>query len=495
MLFGGNSFHTTGGNHRGSSEQMPFLTLQGGYGLMGCSNSSLVCCNAYERWRMHWKHPSAPDYITARDSADRAYRISDISKADGNRTFRLRDFITYGDAVRIRLPYKDSSVCSNQYIWLENHRTGSNGKLDYLQFSGENTPCRPRGTAGIYAYYQVGRDVLSGSSNDVWFRHERDNLRQIPADGFYNYASVRMESGRTYRLSCVNYADHDVYHVRGEANPFNGYSDLETQFHPGAGDSVLSRDCEQVLWRKVVDGRNNDSLAFWGDAGDAFSGSTHLNMGTNPSTCNAKVYYNSLSDNGRSDFAVNRDNPRNVRTTWLSGLGIAMQALPDGDFLVRIRWDDYDICDDADWTGRIVLKEKAVLTRGHRILLTRNLTPEQPFRDSASGCFAPDSRLVCEDSSLFVLQPQSTLQLEKQSRVLLKDGSTFELADSAEVFVGSGCVFEAGPGADLRLGKNARITVEEGGVLLLPQLSRAQRRTNVRVLQGGRSVTGGAQKK
>ena len=123
-LFGGNEFHTSGGNHRGSMELMPFLNIQDGYGLMGCANSSLVGCNGYERWRMHWRHPDAPDYITARDSTNSSHLISDISRADGNRTFRLRDFVTYGDAVRIRLPYTDSSACANQYIWLENHKVG-----------------------------------------------------------------------------------------------------------------------------------------------------------------------------------------------------------------------------------------------------------------------------------------------------------------------------------------------------------------------------------
>ena len=28
-----------------------------------------------------------------------------------------------------------------------------------------------------------------------------------------------------------------------------------------------------------------------------------------------------------------------------------MEPLPDGDFLVRVRWDDYDITNDVIWTG------------------------------------------------------------------------------------------------------------------------------------------------
>ncbi|MBR5665824.1 MAG: hypothetical protein IKX13_08770, partial [Bacteroidales bacterium] len=195
---------------------MPFLTLQGGYGLMGCTNTSLVCCNGYERWRMHWKHPDAPDYITARDSTSTSHVVSDISRADGNRTFRLRNFVTWGDAVRIRLPYTDSSACSNQYIWLENHKVGQNGKLDFLQHSNENT-CRPKGASGIYAYYQIGRDTLVGSKKTVWYGDERDNLRQIPAEGYHDYTLVT-DSAHSYLLNCINYQTHYYYHVQGTEN-------------------------------------------------------------------------------------------------------------------------------------------------------------------------------------------------------------------------------------------------------------------------------------
>ena len=494
QLFGGNEFHTSGGNHRykGDCSQMPFLNIQDGYGLMGCANSSLVGCNGYERLRMHWKHPDAPDYITARDSTNSSHVLSNISRADGNRTFRLRDFVTYGDAVRIRLPYTDSSVCSNQYIWLENHKIGQNGKLDFLQYSNVGQSCRPAGASGIYAYYQIGRDQLTGIDTMVWFKNERDNLRQIPAEGFYDFTLIQLDSSHAYNLECVNFNPHYYYHVQGAENPFNGYSDLEDQFNPDAGDDTLRLWHEYPLWRKVVGQNTLDGLVNLGDNADAFSCYSHVNMGTNPSTCNAKVYYNCLREDSSSDYVSNRNNPRNVRHTWLSGLGITMEPLPDGDFLVRVRWDDYDITNDAIWTGRVMLREEANLTRGHIITLTQNRTPEQPFRDSVSGEFAPVSRLRCLPGSVFRMGPQSSLLLENKSSVLLDSGSTLSVGDSAEVHVGAGCIFEASRYANLRLGRHARIVVEEGGTLVLRNRSRFNRNAHIRVLPGGRLIAAGA---
>ncbi|MBR2771226.1 MAG: hypothetical protein IKD78_04350, partial [Bacteroidales bacterium] len=104
-LFGTNAFHTSGGNHRYPDfTVMSFLNVQGGYGLMGAAHSGLVGCNGYERWRMHWKHPQSVDYISALNAANTQSVTSDITREDGNKTFLLRDFVTYGDVVRIKLP-------------------------------------------------------------------------------------------------------------------------------------------------------------------------------------------------------------------------------------------------------------------------------------------------------------------------------------------------------------------------------------------------------
>ena len=158
-LFGGNEFHTSGGNHRGSFELMPFFSVQGGYGLMGAYGSSLVSCNGYERWRLNWKHPSTPYLIGARDSLNLTNQNSDISQSDGVVTFILRDFVTTGDAIRIKLPYKDSEHASNQYIWLENHQVGKTAKWIFINILIHS--CRPQVSRNLcllssWKRYQIG---------------------------------------------------------------------------------------------------------------------------------------------------------------------------------------------------------------------------------------------------------------------------------------------------------------------------------------------------
>jgi hypothetical protein len=444
-LFGSNAFHTSGGNHRGSSEHMPFFNIQCGYGIMSGGNTTLLSCNGYERWRMHWKHTNVPYYISARDSNNNTYVNSDISRENGNMSFVLSDFVTYGDAIRIKLPYKDSEDASNQYIWLENHKVGYNNKLDYLSFSDND--CRPNGTAGIYSYYQIGRDVLSGTDNEVWNTHERDNLKMIPAEGYWDFI-LHKDEANPYNMQCVNWGSHDYVLNRSKSNPFCGYQDMEHQMHPDDSYDELNIFHEYRMWRKRIGLDIIDSLANLGDDRDAFSTHSKINMGTNPSTCNAKTYYNSLYMSYKN---FTSQIYRNNQTTYLTGLSIEMIPLPNKDFLVHVRWDDYDVANDTRWSGTISNKEKVNLLSGKTINLVQNKTIAQPYRDSISGLFSKTTVLTCEKNSVFTQQSRSSVVLSDKSRLLLKSGSEYIISEDAVLNIGPGCTLDVEECATLKI--------------------------------------------
>ena len=431
-FFGPNSFHTSGGNHRRSGEYMPFLPMQCGYGLMGGSGSTLVSCNGYERWRMHWQHESnrnANDWwIVARD-IDGNPKNADISKDDGSQTFILRDFVTYGDAVRIKLPYKDSESSSNQYIWIENHQSGRNNKLDFLQFANESD-CRPQQVAGVYAYYQIGRDILSGANNDVYYANERDNLRMIPAEGYWNYSYHVADT--VYNIKCINWATHDCYYSRDAENPFCGTHDMEGHFSVSDDEDILSSAMEKPMWRKCIGRIQIDSLVSLGDTRDMFCTHTNLNMGTNPSTCNTKTFYNSMTT-GRCQYSSHLS--RNTQTTYLTGLGIEITPFDDDNCRIDVRWDDYTITNNAIWTGSISLKERAVLAPKMEIWLTQNLTVAQPMRDDVTGLFAKPTVLVCEAGSEFVQETGSIVNVEEKSTLVIEAGAAYRMDSKAKLKV------------------------------------------------------------
>ncbi|MCR4858280.1 MAG: T9SS type A sorting domain-containing protein [Bacteroidales bacterium] len=481
-FFGSNDFHTSGGNHRGEGCTMSFPNIQGGYGLMGAANSGLVCCNGYERWRMHWKHPQAIDYIAARNPDNTQSVVSDITREDGNKTFLLRDFVTYGDAVRIKLPYKDSVTSFNQYIWLENHQVGSNDKLDFMQYSNEYG-CRLQGAAGIYAYYQIGRDVLSDTSTQVWDKYNRDNLKVIPAEGFFDYELVP----DNYYMQCVAYNPVEQAVVRGNANPLCGGHDQEKMLFPEEDDAVLYVTREVQPWRIIKNEQNYDDLPFLGDNHDAFSTHAKINMGTNPSTNNAKTFH---SRNHLNDIIYAHFVERNVQTTYLTGLGIEMTPLSGtGNILVSIRWDDYDINNDCRWTGKISLKDTAVLKTGNTITLAQNHTVAQTTRDPETGLFAGRTRWTCEAGSLLRQDSASAIVLTDGSTLLFEGGSRFVQADSAWLVVKAGCT--------LRLENNAAIVlrgtleVDSGGVAYMIDTVGFGHSARIIVRPGGKLIVDG----
>lgn len=472
MFFGSNDFHTSGGNHRGSGGSMPFLGIQYGYGLMGAGGSGLVGCNGYERWRMHWKHPESVGYISAQNISRQSVP-SDISKDDGEQLFVLRDFVTFGDAVRIKLPYKDTVTSSEQYIWLENHQVGYNNKLDFLKYSNhpDYTDCRPHGAPGIYAYYQVGKDVLSGKRSVVYDPNDRDNLKIIPAEGYYDYELV----ADTFRMECVSYDTVRYAMVQGEANPFCGGHDQQRHLFPKDRQGFLTTNDEYPVWRVIKNGDNIDSLVCLGDNRDAFSTYTHLNMGTNPSTCNTLTYHNNNKEIV-SPLIYSEHSEKDTRTIYLAGLGIEMTPLENHEIQVRVRWDDYDIVNDTRWTGNIVLKDTARLAKGNIITLAQNKTVTQDLRDSTTGYFSVATTLTCERCSYFHLGANSKLLLTENSTLIMDSTSSIILDNNATIIVQKGCTLRIDDTAQLQLIGKARIVVRSGGTIVVNGVAQKRNR-------------------
>ena len=226
---------------------------------------------------------------------------------------------------------------------------------------------------------------------------------------------------------------------------------------------------------------------------DAFSSHRKINMGTNPSTCNAKTCYTS-NDVAQTKLTFVKNSQYNNTTTYLTGLSIEMSPIGNGDkWRIHIRWDDYDIVNDARWTGKIVLKgsEQVNLTRGYSITLAQNRTPAQRMRDTESGYFAETAKLTCEAGSIFTQQPQSTLLLTEKSRFVLDSGATYHLGDSAQILLQGSSTFTITRGADFTGGIASAIIVDSLATLYVYDTARFCREARIIVHPGGKLVVNG----
>src|SRR5690606_29000594 len=96
-------FHTSGSHSAFGGTT--FIPDQKGWSMMGGSESSFQTCNAWDRDRMDWKGPSKTMTISALNTSSTEINgdlNADSSAHEG--IYILRDFMTTGDALRIKLP-------------------------------------------------------------------------------------------------------------------------------------------------------------------------------------------------------------------------------------------------------------------------------------------------------------------------------------------------------------------------------------------------------
>ena len=449
FLLGGNEAHTLGG---GNHSTRTFIGAQpGGYGLW----AGMTSANAYDRWRLGWVHPSNHPHRIGANGAQ-----SDISQADGTKTFQLRDFVTYGDAIRIKLPYKDSNATSDQYIWLANHQKTKNGKMDFLLYS--TLSCRAVNTDGIIAFHQVGRNILEHTDRGLVFPvNEADNLKMISAEGNYNMAFTG-----NFIEDCLGFCGNNCRPVFecGTSNPLQGINDQTSAFSNASGNLL-----RHVVGAKIKNGVLQNNLPWLGDQYDAFVPNPEIRMdiSTNPSPVNVLTYYNN------QNFVPIITN-RNTRRIYLTGLSIRMiDPTPNYSsmktYTVEVRWDDYDVKQCVNWTGDIVLKEQLNLKTNKTIYLEQNLTPNQTTINTVSGFFAPPTKFTCESGSKMNLEPNSKVILKDKSSFILENNAELNIQDGAEIIVEAGSTFIVESGAKLNIQGSGRLIIQQGAYICVKQ--------------------------
>jgi len=308
-LLGNNSFHTSGGNHYATYSTKTFIGHQFGYGLF---SNGLRSANGYERWRLGWQSPTNLPYKIAANGTNNEIN----QKFTGTQTYYLRDFITLGDAIRIKLPYKDNVESSNQYIWLENHQIGRNQKTDVDVFQYSTFPgltCIPKGNPGVFSYIQVGKDVIESTNpNLVYPSNETDNLRMIHAEGNYN-----MTYYGTYN-DCAGWGGRPTFEYQ-TSNALSGSNDQTEILSYNTANSTIQKFSDfSKMGSKLKNSVHYNQFPSGGDNFDSFQSGRVMDISSNPTPVNAitnysKYYYSGKDTNNIPiPFYLKVDNNRDT---------------------------------------------------------------------------------------------------------------------------------------------------------------------------------------
>lgn len=442
LLIGGNNLHSGGGNSARFKSYVQ--AVQGGWSMMGAANSSLLSASGWDRYWLGWSPKGSAFEINALNT-ERNGINGEVTQSEKSQTFILRDFVTTGDALRIKLPFIPDDEFQ-QWIWVENHTTELNNGSPTDRFIYEHYDCMPPANPGLYLTRQI--DANSREGKKVYSSVYADYLKPIPATGAYDYVwdDEKLDLG-----ACVNNKPHNVYTLLADhENPLTGHHELEEPFYYTNSDEKITRDNARSPGVR----RNSDGSYFMHPkAGDPAFGmreseTERIGIGTNPATASTITHVNTRK--GKSVYSENSD------AIYLNGLSIRiLKTFPDLSIKVEVSFDDSLVSEPRRWAGsEIVLNDhnprgsdlfvSALLTLDRGRTITRFVAPdtvqgEVYFSSPTVLRIAEGAKMTIDDEA--ILKKDSKIIVEKGGELALKPGSKLRLEDTSEIIFKDGAIF------------------------------------------------------
>jgi hypothetical protein len=447
LLLGGNNFHSGGGN--AAQFESYTLNMQGGWSMMGAASSSLLTCSGWDRDRLGWKKEGAPYRMNAHSSTG-AYIRSDIDPIAGDTgIFILKDFVTHGDALRIRMPFLPEGE-HRQWLWVENHQTTARNGSPTDRFHWENTTatCLSRAVPGLYMMMQIEREDKVGK--DIYGGYA-DYLHPLVASGHYDVAL----NGDTVGPKCPFGGTSPAYRLEERwRNPLTGNCEQELPVYDRYNTGRVERGLHYVMNAGYrPDGKLLMDACFFGAARHAWtpSGSRILNIGSNPSSANMLTL--GCSNKKERNGGRAPDN----RTVYLNGIRVElMEQQADGDIVVRVSTGDTRITGDVRWCAdSIVLPplrgadgRSLIIAPTGSVLLDRSRTATRmPLQETVDGYgyFAPPTRFTVASGATLHVESGGELRLVNKSILHVMGGAVLALDAGASMDVANGCMILVHP--------------------------------------------------
>jgi hypothetical protein len=442
-LIGSDGF-TTAGDFGGERTTIP---KQGGYSMLNYAPYVLgTSFNGFDRWRLGWRLYGKHYDISALNASTRQEDSTKLDYVPGApyRDFILRDFVTTGDAIRIKLPYYQDTTLGirNQYLWIENHQM-LEGNLDL----------RKTDARGIYAYIQVGYDDLStnggGSSHYLTFLEGLGNY-----DMTYNGTTITVNSDKMNPFTGYSIIQGLAYNL---IDPNGSYYDkiyFDEVFYPTA----VIKDGVTLPASDFAVGTTPSKGSIY----DPITPGRKISIGTNPSTVPVLTYYTPHIPN---DDPMTYDN----RKIYLNGLSFSVLECVNNEIKVRIHFSDFIVDHDTRWCGPIVLNEKVSLCNA-TITLDQGLTPTRPVNPimfNGEKIFADPTIFTANAGSEFVAMGTGNAILKNNSAYVNELDGNLTIKDQSVFRVKTGSTLLVKAGSNLKVMGSGKVEIETGGCLCI----------------------------
>jgi hypothetical protein len=434
-----------------------------------------LSANAWERWLLGWTQNTANGV-----NAD----IEDQGDLINGGIYTLRDFITTGDAVRVKIPG------TQQHLWIENHQKKSvwdhqPWRIYSPSIDGEKIPDMEK---GIYMYVE---DVLpareSITTQLVANMNAVNGIKIINAQGNFDY-----ERSLTGSRSSNYYWNNMLYDFkRAKSNPYSGtnplmlYHDNFPSESTGITDTLINfgdngynfsskKECYYIarenngsnskLLYGNTGGLNSEAKNIFVRRSDAFQVGDSINMGTNPAISNYPKYIEST---------------RKLDPVYLNSLSIEVLSQSGDNITMKIKLDNYKIFNDTRITGGITLNNLSGDVNPD-LDLQANKTINIDISGYANRHTLYNGKFV--NPTVFTCKESSFVKMNNGSSVIVDNRSTFKMESTSKLEINSGAVFTVKNSSILNLADDAQIIVKEGGKLLIEKGSSIQLNGNSRII-------------
>ncbi|MEM6802880.1 MAG: hypothetical protein AAF696_15835, partial [Bacteroidota bacterium] len=329
--------HYLGANGADGDKYYP----QKGWGMMAAWHAPFFTANAWESWWMGWM---------------------DVQEVEESGTYRLQDFVTGRDAIRIKIPG------SNDYLWIENHQKID--KWDDKVFFKDKSKGEPQSAKGVYAYVvaEPGADRTRPQLNPFSRKHA-NMIKMLNAEGNFDYKLTGEQMHTGYFMSPVL--------QKISSNPISGQNSFQRirldydgngqiQVGMAHGNSDGGNKESKELWTEMIEGKAVCHIGCTGDENDAFDSGDELGLSGIMPITNYPIY-----DKKKQELGVH----------ILNGISIKIgEKREDGSYMLEVKLDDWEIRNSQRWTGTLQIPQseeerKIVLKKQVELNLDLSHTP------------------------------------------------------------------------------------------------------------------------
>lgn len=431
-------------------------------GLYGCS---LWTWSAWDRYRLGWMGNNNQYEISARGQNGITEVNGDLDATNPNHAgiYTLRDFVTTGDALRIKLPFVNESTEYPEWIWVENHQGYDNNgcEFDRWQYDNGDHTCIESMTAGMMLYIQINNERRVAEESNLLYTQDffADYTRPLLANGHWD-----MQYPTEYvPNNCVSFDTVRPF-IRYLENPLTGANDQDNYTYDKDGDNLIQRSDQLSIWtEKTSDGSLHRHLYSLGHTSHVFTlqGNHKIGMGTNPSSA---TQINMVGENAPYAPA------KNLRHTYLNGVSIEMiEQCSNGDIRVRIRFDDVDVENDARWCSPDIRLNK-IIDDGYSLNLKKNRTLLLDQGLNATKMDWPiqfNGQSIFTSPTAFIVQPEVRMHIDTSARLVLENASRFHLRDASACVVEDDGIIEVKSGTVFRMDDCALLEINGSGKLIV----------------------------